>query len=261
MYFQQARFDGHEYVLTQVSDPDSTDVEAVLHAEYKLLTSKKSLMHMLPVMWWKLQVGCRRRAITPTSTKHDHIDFYFNFNHSILGQLESKTTLDGTPILPHAHFLATRLLPCGMFDKVTKFMGSDDIAPAADAMTKAIHAFAHFSYVYSKGFLLFCDLQGIYDNGGQMCLFDPQVHMYAILLFVTDHILIILLRNQNRSDRDAYWNGGVQKIRKFLKQHENDCERNGVCNALELRTVLVNDHSAPKEQQRSKKPTIINLIN
>ena len=153
------------------------------------------------------------------------------------------------------------LLPCGIFDKVTKFTGSDDIAPAADAMTKAIHAFTHFSYVYSKGFWLFCDLQGKYDNGGWMCLFDPQVHMYVILLFVIDHILIILPRNQNRPDRDAYWDGGMQKIKKILKQHENDCERNRVCNALELHTMLVNDHSAPKEQQRSKKPTIINLIN
>jgi hypothetical protein len=53
----------------------------------------------------------------------------------------------------------------------------------------------------------------------------------------------------------------MQKIKQFLKQHENDCERNGVCNALELRTVFVNDHSAPTEQQRSKKPMIINLIN
>ena len=113
------------------------------------------------------------------------IDFYFNFNHSILGWLESKTTLDiGTPILPHTHFLATHLLPCRMFDKVTKFTGSDDIAtPVADPMTKAIHAFAHFSYVYSRGFLLFCDLQGIYDNDGRMCLFDTQVHTYVLTTF------------------------------------------------------------------------------
>lgn len=71
-----------------------------------------------------------------------------------------------------------------MFDKVTKFTGSDDIALVADAMIKAIHAFAHFSHVYSKGFLLFCDLQGIYDDGGRMCLFDPQAHTYALLLLL-----------------------------------------------------------------------------
>lgn len=110
-----------------------------------------------------------------------HLDFYFNFTDSIWGQLESRTMSDGTStILPHTYFLATRLLPCGMFDKHLKFTGSDNIAPAMNPITKAIHAFAHFSYVYSKGFLVFSDLQGIYDNSGQMCLIDPQVHTYVL---------------------------------------------------------------------------------
>ena len=65
------------------------------------------------------------------------------------------------PPLPHRSFLATRLLPCGRLDgKVRKFTGNDELGPASDATTMVVHSFAHFSLLYSKGHIVFCDLQG-----------------------------------------------------------------------------------------------------
>jgi len=49
-----------------------------------------------------------------------------------------------------------------MDGKVKKFTGNDDIGDQpSDPLTEAIHAFAHFSLVYTKGYLLLCDLQGV----------------------------------------------------------------------------------------------------
>lgn len=113
----------------------------------------------------------------------------------------------GSRVIPKKIFLATLLLPCGKLDaKIKKFTGSDDVGDAPDSMTKAIHAFAHWSLLYSRGHVLFCDLQGNHhhilllvlvllsssslerklklrlcltgacDLKGVMCLFDPQSH-------------------------------------------------------------------------------------
>ena len=61
------------------------------------------------------------------------------------------------------YFLATPLLPCGVVDgAVRKFTGNGQIGDADDDITKAAHAFAHFSLLYSQNNLLFCDLQGTY---------------------------------------------------------------------------------------------------
>lgn len=89
------------------------------------------------------------------------IEFYFNFPSSIFGELVPSVSSQSRP-LPYRHFLATPLLPCGDADpKIKKFTGNDELGKAKDDMTKAIHAFAHFSVVYSHQNLLFCDLQGI----------------------------------------------------------------------------------------------------
>ncbi len=86
--------------------------------------------------------------------------FYFNFRSSILGRLVPSVSSQSCP-LPYRTFIATPLLPCGGADpKVKKFTGNDLIGAADDDMTKAIHAFAHFSTVYSSRRLLLCDLQG-----------------------------------------------------------------------------------------------------
>jgi hypothetical protein len=86
--------------------------------------------------------------------------FYFNFKGSFLGELIIDD--HSTPRnLHHIHFIATPLLPCGKADsKVKKFTGHDEVGLAKDDVTKAIHAFAHFSLVYSQENLVFCDLQG-----------------------------------------------------------------------------------------------------
>jgi len=41
--------------------------------------------------------------------------FYFNFKDSIFGEIQGTVTLGGR-IIPHQHFLATLLLPCGKVD-------------------------------------------------------------------------------------------------------------------------------------------------
>ena len=68
--------------------------------------------------------------------------------------------------LVHKHFIATRLLPCGLVDKaIHKYTGSANCgnAPAAnDYMTAMLHAFTHFMYQYTSGEFILCDLQGLY---------------------------------------------------------------------------------------------------
>ena len=87
--------------------------------------------------------------------------FYFNFTDSIFGEIQGSVT-SGSRIVPHQHFLATLLLPCGKVDGgIQKFTGNDEIGEASDDITKAIHAFAHFSLLYSQQHILFCDLQGV----------------------------------------------------------------------------------------------------
>ncbi|KAF8445061.1 hypothetical protein L210DRAFT_3394110, partial [Boletus edulis BED1] len=107
------------------------------------------------------------------------VDFYFNFEGSILGVLHSKSE-SASWILPYRHFIATRLLPCGEIDgPLRKFTGSSEIGKATDDLTKAVHAFAHFMLIYTSGFLLLSDLQGLFDARRVMCLFDPQGHTYV----------------------------------------------------------------------------------
>ncbi|KJA15082.1 hypothetical protein HYPSUDRAFT_149593 [Hypholoma sublateritium FD-334 SS-4] len=102
--------------------------------------------------------------------------FYFNFKDSFYGEIEPLSA-SGRRTLPHVGFLATPLLPCGRFDDpVKKFTGSDNLGPASDDLTCAIHAFVHFAWVYSREQILFCDVQGTYDRKKIMCLIDPQAH-------------------------------------------------------------------------------------
>jgi hypothetical protein len=85
--------------------------------------------------------------------------FYLNFKGLILGKLIPSK--DASSYLPHNYFLATHLLPCNKLDRaIKKFTGNDEIGDAPENMMKAIHTFAHFSHVYSDGYILPCDLQG-----------------------------------------------------------------------------------------------------
>jgi hypothetical protein len=63
--------------------------------------------------------------------------------------------------LTHVVFIATPLLPCGELDgKLRKFTGNEDFGEADDHLTKAMHAFSHFTAVYTQNIIILCDLQG-----------------------------------------------------------------------------------------------------
>jgi len=94
--------------------------------------------------------------------------FYFNAEGAVLGKMIENQSIESShagPNISYRWFMATKLLPCGPYDaKLQRFTGNDDAGnpPAKDDhLTMAIHAFAHFSVMYSKGSLLLCDLQGM----------------------------------------------------------------------------------------------------
>ena len=105
--------------------------------------------------------------------------FYVNFKDSILGDMVIERGLSPKKFT-HSRFIATPLLPCGKADsKVMKFTGSAEVGEATDDMTKAIHAFAHFSLVFSHEHLVFCDLQGTAHN---LCRNLAQPYMRQVPL-------------------------------------------------------------------------------
>ena len=127
------------------------------------MVSRQSLMHLLVhLMYWYL-VSQHHYSGAHSETEFMLLAFYFNFKDSILGELiivtDERSALKMN--IPHIHFIATPLLPCGKADsKVKKFTGHSEVGPATDDITKVIHTFAHFSLVYSSEYLVFCDLQG-----------------------------------------------------------------------------------------------------
>ncbi|KAF8168900.1 hypothetical protein BJ912DRAFT_862426, partial [Pholiota molesta] len=123
-----ARFAGREYVITQPFEGTAENVRHVLEEEYKLL--------------------CQCHGF-----KGAFDDF---------AKDRKMRTIPSTRKLPYQYFIATPLLPYGDADpKIKKFTGNGEIGIPQDDITKAIHAFAHFSVVYSHSGLLFCDLQGM----------------------------------------------------------------------------------------------------
>jgi hypothetical protein len=158
-------------VLTQIMHGagDTEDsVRDLLKAEYKLLCTGYGLKICFD-NW------ARERKVNVPRGHLNYIficvqvltlltDFSFNFEGSIYGCLRSLRESGGRDI-PFRHFIATPLLPCGRTDaQIQKFTGSDDIGDAVDDLTMAVHAFAHFSLVYTQNDLLLCDLQGLYFN-------------------------------------------------------------------------------------------------
>jgi len=66
-------------------------------------------------------------------------------------------------LVPHSFFIATPLLACHENNRgLVKYSGelgfSDEHDPTG--VRDAVHAFVHFSYIWSKGFMVFSDLQG-----------------------------------------------------------------------------------------------------
>ena len=103
------------------------------------------------------QVSNHANATHVPLSAHLKTVFQVNFDGAFMG----KVTTEADSTLP-AYFLATRLLPCSSFDALKKFTGNKSVLPPTDAISKAIHAFAHYSLLYTKGYLVLCDLQGFF---------------------------------------------------------------------------------------------------
>lgn len=53
------------------------------------------------------------------------------------------------------------------------------LAPVLYTPSEVAQAFSHFSYVHSRGKRLVCDLQGVFDEKGNVLIFsDPAIHYY-----------------------------------------------------------------------------------
>ncbi|RXW23240.1 hypothetical protein EST38_g2614 [Candolleomyces aberdarensis] len=235
-----ARYKGMEYVITQPMDEHLAhdDVELILKKEMELLCQ----CHGFKKVFDQHAVGNLCNIVA----------FKFNFEDAFIGELKPSMTSQSRP-LPRLHFLATPLLPCGSFDKkIQKFTGNDVVGEATTAHHEAIHAFAHFSYLYSQGYLVFCDLQGMLDKTGIMCLIDPQVHTRAV----------------KREDRHAYWDGGPNMVNKFLEDHYKGCSSNRYCKRLKLcganpETFEIDiqpSHPSPRRPEKKPKKHDLNFL-
>ncbi|KIM43483.1 hypothetical protein M413DRAFT_381678 [Hebeloma cylindrosporum] len=217
-----ARYNDKEYVITQPSDDTMSfsAVREVLIAELTLLAQCDGIKQKFDEF---IQDGSVEGVPA----------FYFNFKDSFYGEIEPLSA-SGRRTMPHIGFLATPLLPCGRYDDpIRKFTGSDNLGPAKDSLTQAIHAFVHFAWIYSREQVLFCDMQGTRDHKKKMCLIDPQAHTMNL-----------------RNEGTIYWDGGAMKIAAWKEQHltvgsdireDGLCEDNWVCSALELSNLQMED--------------------
>jgi hypothetical protein len=155
--------------LTQIipGGGDSEDnVKGLLRTEYKLLCMANSIKKHFDQ--WAKECHATKIPSEFNNFRASFIitdiavsEFSFNFDHSIFGCLHSLRESGGRH-LPYKHFIAMPLLPCDKLDAgIQKFTGNDDIGDATNDITRAIHAFAHFSLIYTKHTHLFCDLQGL----------------------------------------------------------------------------------------------------
>ncbi|KAF5319799.1 hypothetical protein D9611_012893 [Ephemerocybe angulata] len=208
------RIEGQEYAITQPLDPhlDEYEVQKILQAEAELLCECDGFK-------WHFDDHAKNEDVTLPP-------FYFNQKGAMMGTI---IQVPGSVLpLAHTHFLATPLLPEGEhLSKIRKFTGNDifGVPDVADYLTQAIQAFAHFSHEFSCGKLIFCDLQGIPDSDGVMCLIDPQVHTKTP-------------PGRQQSHR-MYWDQGEKHIDRLMKEHASACKSNKFCNALRLRELII----------------------
>ncbi|EDR02755.1 uncharacterized protein LACBIDRAFT_332022 [Laccaria bicolor S238N-H82] len=224
-----ARFEGQEYVITVPIDLQMShcDVQDILEAEFKLLCLGDSFKIAFDAHASNKGVVTIPSRIIPSPTSNSRP-------------------------LPYLNFLATPLLPCGPVDApVKKFTGNGSIGDADDHITRAIHAFAHFSVLYSQENLLFCDLQGALDIKGHMCLIDPQAHTSSAA-----------------TGPRHYWDRGPVEIANFLKQHQPACGNNWICNALNLDNLvfepnddIAQSESPPKKRLAAKRGSLSFITN
>ncbi|KAF7346249.1 hypothetical protein MSAN_01852000 [Mycena sanguinolenta] len=152
-------------------------------------------------------------------------EFRFNVEGAILGVLEplDPEHISASLGLPFTDFIATRYLPCSSIDKgIQKFTGNTDCGdPPEDPMTAAVHAFTHFTILYTGSALVFCDLQGLANRQGTMMLIDPQSHSSE-----PDH------------GKRMYWDGGPNAIQHFLDHHLENCDKNYICRKIGMKELV-----------------------
>ena len=203
--------------------------------------------------------NCNHEPSTNTYLWYEVIaEFCFNFKTSIFGKVIPSPTSNSRP-LPHLYFIATPLLPCGPVDpKVEKFTGSGDIGPANDHMTKAIHAFAQFSAVYTQNNLLICDLQGtmhtpnsrseislinfkligVLDMRGTVSTVSYRSPKSQVITNCSLKKVFINNSCSSHPKPEHYWDQGEKTIFTLLNQHKEACQTNWVCNALNLANII-----------------------
>ncbi|KAF9522684.1 kinase-like domain-containing protein [Crepidotus variabilis] len=96
----------------------------------------------------------------------------------------AEETGEGVPS-PASHVLEPNIKPLWIVESwrakaVTKFTGTlNHSSVRADSLSQTVHAFAHFSYLFTKGEMVFADLQGTpaFNNGESVTiLFDVMTH-------------------------------------------------------------------------------------
>lgn len=93
------------------------------------------------------------------------LGFQFNLKNALFGEFVDKEQQELLH-LEYRHFIATQLLPCGPIDAIVKYTGNaneGDAPRPGETMLATLHAFAHFTYIYTHGSFLLCDLQGVWD--------------------------------------------------------------------------------------------------
>ncbi|CAB5354729.1 unnamed protein product [Rhizophagus irregularis] len=128
--------------------------------------------------------------------------------------------------IPKVNFLYAKLLRCGTIDLCTRYYTIELRLKDTDykrfntntgvivELRPALEAFSHFTYVYTKGYLVVCDLQGIEVND-KFLLTDPAIHCIDSLRF----------------GRTNLGEKGINQL--FLANHR--C--NDICKKLKLRHI------------------------
>lgn len=172
--FFEARIGNEEYALGQ-----SQDITLPTTENARMLRAELTNMYIGEVIrkeFFQCASDCDvnipgQCAFAIKSNFHPNspvVDFRFNLEGAILGVLEPLEAghISASLGLPFQDFIATRYLPCSPVDKaIQKFTGNADCGNPpdhGDSLTAAIHAFTHFTLLYTGNGLVFCDLQGIF---------------------------------------------------------------------------------------------------
>jgi hypothetical protein len=128
--------------------------------------------------------------------------------------------------IPKVKFLNVKLLRCGTIDLRTRYYTIEPKLQGAEykrfnantgvitELRPALEAFVHFTYQYTKGYLVVCDLQGIELNN-EFLLTDPAIHCIDPLRF----------------GRTNFGENGINQL--FLAKHR--C--NDICKKLKLNRI------------------------